>query len=59
MLPGYTEADGVRPEEFNPDDNRFETDLRYYAGLFRVREKSCRNKYDYFFGPFCDDKMLS
>ena len=58
-MPGYDEEDGVKPEEFNPDDNRFETDLRYFAGLFRVREKTYRDKYDYFYGPFCKDQMLA
>ena len=45
--------------EFDPNAMQFETDIKYYRELFRLREMRQRDKYDYFWGPFCEDGMLA
>ena len=37
---------------------KFETDIRYYRELFRLREMRQRDKYDYFYGPYCEDRIM-
>lgn len=44
---------------FDPSATKFETDLRYYRELFRLREMRLRDKYDFFWGPYCDDSVLA
>ena len=38
---------------------RFEVDLRYHREFFRLREIAMRDKVDFFWGPFCEDRLLS
>ena len=40
-----------REMKFTKDSTTFETDLKYYRELFRLRDMQERNKYDYFWGP--------
>lgn len=45
--------------KFTKADTTFETDLKYYRELFRLREIAQREKYDFFWGPFADNKLLA
>lgn len=53
------EDDGEREMTFDPKATKFETDLRYYRELFRLREMRQRDKYDFFWGPYIEDTVLA